>query len=137
MRYARAATARRSPRARLYSAVPRSSQCPSIVMVQLAYFFNSAAFALSVVCPCALTSLLSSSKNSGCSGELRLMSSSEAERMASSFTGSGGTIDGSATGSGGAGGRVVELPPVAEGGGGTGRTFGAVVLLHAPADRVS
>ncbi len=36
----RAVTARRSPNARLYSAVPRSSQCPSIVTVQVGVAFQ-------------------------------------------------------------------------------------------------
>ena len=52
-----------------------------------------------------MISLLSYSKNSGFNGELRLMSSSDADAIASSLTGSGGTMVGSATGSGGAGGR--------------------------------
>jgi hypothetical protein len=48
--------------------------------------------------------------------------------MASSFTGSGGTIDGSATGSGGAG-RLVDAPPAVDGGG-AGRRIGVVFLWH-------
>src|SRR6185295_19349473 len=71
------------------------------------------------------------SKKTGLNGELRLRSSSDADAIASSRTGSGGTIVGSATGSGGAGGRepVVELAP--GGGGGSGRATGAGFLPHA------
>ena len=39
-RYARVASARRSPSARLYSFVPRSSQCPSIRMRALGFSFS-------------------------------------------------------------------------------------------------
>src|SRR5206468_9677003 len=104
-RYARAATERRSPNARLYSAVPRSSQCPSIVTAQVEYFFNVAALSSSARCASDDRSLLSKSKKTGLSGELRFRSSSDADEIASSRTGSGGTTVGSATGSGGAGGR--------------------------------
>src|SRR5438132_10109171 len=128
-RYVRAATARRSPKARLYSAVPRSSQCPSIVTVQLGYFFRTAASASSAAWPAALTSALSSSKNNGLSGELRFRSSSEADAMASSRAGSGGTTVGSATGCGGAGGRVPGAVVVV--GGGCGRAMGGFALWQA------
>src|SRR5947199_2763655 len=128
-RYVRAATARRSPNARLYSAVPRSSQCPSIVTVQLGYFLRTAASASSTAWPAALTSALSSSKNNGLSGELRFRSSSEADAMASSRTGSGGTTVGSATGCGGAGGRVPGSVVVV--GGGCGRAIGGFALWQA------
>src|SRR5688500_13978909 len=50
-------------------------------------------------------------------GELRFRSSSEADEIASSLTGSAGTIVGSATGSGGVGGCVAV---VEDGGGGEG-----------------
>src|SRR5438128_10811756 len=129
-RYVRAATARRSPKARLYSAVPRSSQCPSIVKVQLEYFFRTAASASSTAWPAALTSALSNSKNNGLSGELRFRSSSEADAMASSRAGSGGTTVGSATGCGGAGGRVPGAVDVV-GGGGCGRAIGGFALWQA------
>src|SRR5579862_6864865 len=125
-RYARAATARRSPNARLYSAAPRSSQCPSMVTVQVGYFFKMAAFALSTAWPSALMSLLSRSKKTGFIGELRFRSSSDADEIGSSWTGSGGTTAGSATGSGGAGGRVAGV--VDAGGGGVGRTTGGGFL---------
>src|SRR5712691_7964672 len=135
IRYARAAMARRSPNARLYSGVPRSSQWPSIVTYQLVYFFNAEAFAFRTAWPSALTSLLSSSKNTGLSGELRLRSSSEADAMVSSLTGSGGTTMGSATGSGGAGGRAAEGAAAfaVVGGGGAGRATGAFLPPHAAA----
>src|SRR4051812_25705314 len=127
-RYARAAIARRSPKARLYSAVPRSSQCPSIVTDQLGYFFSSAALASSAFCEAALRSLLSSSKYTGISGEFLFKSSSDADEIASSRTGSGGTTVGSLTGSGGAGGRVGLVDAVTGGGGGIGRATGGAFL---------
>src|SRR5262245_46223060 len=103
-----------------------------MVTAQLGYFFNVAAFSSRVFCASALRSLLSYSKNTGFSGELRLRSSSEAEAIASSRTGSGGTTVGSATGSGGAGGRELPLVDVVPGGGGgIGRATGGVFLPHA------
>src|SRR6266487_2131354 len=122
-RYARAVTARRSPNARLYSAVPRSSQCPSIVTAQFVYLFSSPAFSSSVFCATGLNSSLSYSKKTGLSGEFLFRSSSDADVIASSRTGSGGTTVGSFTGSGGDGGRaaVVEVE-----GGGAGRRTGAL-----------
>src|SRR5262249_53590633 len=119
-RYARAATARRSPNARLYSAVPRSSQCPSIVIAHAPYFFSVAAFVSSAVLPSSVISLLSYSKNTGFSGELRFRSSSELDAMASSRSGSGGTSVGSRTGSGGPGTREAEAGGAEDGGGGGG-----------------
>src|SRR5215467_14595470 len=126
-RYARAADARRSPKARLYSAVPRSSQCPSIVTAQLLYRFSTPALSSRTFLPSGVISLLSSSKNTGFRGEFRFRSSSEADEIASLVTGSGGTGIGSSAGRGGVG--VFEPPPdpVAPGGGGiclvTGGTF--------------
>src|SRR5262245_46124828 len=105
IRYARALTARRSPNARLYSAVPRSSQWPSIVTAQLPYFLSSEAFSFSVCWASVDSSSLSYSKKTGLSGEFLFRSSSDAAAMASSRTGSGGTEVGSATGGGGGGGR--------------------------------
>src|SRR3954471_7678343 len=131
-RYARAAIARRSPNARLYSAVPRSSQCPSIVTAQLVYRFSSEALSSSAFWFAALSSLLSSSKNTGFSGEFLFRSSSDADEIASSRTGSFGTAIGSETGTGGAGGRA-GVEGVAGGGGGIGRATGGVFLPHAAA----
>src|SRR4051812_31588527 len=130
-RYARAAVARRSPNARLYSAVPVSSQCPSIVTAQLVYRFSSAALSSRAFWPSRLRSLLSSSKKTGFSGELRFKSSSEADEIASFGTGSGGTTVGSGTGSGGVGGRFGVAVPVVGGGGIAGRTTGGVFFPHA------
>src|SRR5262245_59425742 len=134
-RYARAAPARRSPNARLYSAVPRSSQWPSTVTIQLEYFFMSAAASSSVLCPSRLKSALSSSKNTGFNGELRLRSSSDAAEILPVGTGTAGTLRGGATGSGGAGGRLGSPPPPAAvgGGGGIGRATGGVFLPQATA----
>src|SRR5438093_7123665 len=126
-RYARAVTARRSPNARLYSAVPRSSQCPSMVTAQVGYFFSTAAFSSSVFCAAPESWLLSNSNITGFSSELRLRSSSDADAIVSSRTGSDGTMVGSLTGSGGDGGR-----PVGEdGGGGIGRATGPGFLWQA------
>src|SRR5881296_2571252 len=129
IRYARALTARRSPRARLYSAVPRSSQWPSIVTVQVPYFLSRVAFSFSVCCASGDSSSLSNSKNTGLSGEFLFRSSSEAVAIASSRTGSGGTIVGSEIGGGGDGGRGAGVVvPVAVG---AGRTTGGGFLWHA------
>ena len=56
-RYDWAVTARRSPSARLYSAVPRSSVCPSIVTVQLAYLRSNSAVSSSVARASGVSSL--------------------------------------------------------------------------------
>src|SRR5512137_390139 len=56
------AFARRSPRARLYSLVPRSSQCPSI-RTRLSFDFSQAALVSSVLASFGRTSYLSKSKN--------------------------------------------------------------------------
>src|SRR5580704_6350021 len=108
-------------------------------MVQLGYFFRTAALASRTPGASPAISLLSYSKNTGLSGELRLMSSSEADAMRSSRSGSGGTMVGSATGSGGAGGR----PPVdgdeggAAPGGGIARATGGFLPPHAEATTVN
>src|SRR5262245_36057261 len=99
-------------------------------MAQVEYFFSSAALASRTERPSSVISLLSYSKNSGFSGEVRLMSSSYPDSMLSSLTGSGGTIVGSATGSGGDGGR--DADPVVPGGG-AGRGTGAFFPPHAMA----
>src|SRR5262245_1696037 len=70
----------------------------------------------------------SSSKITGFNGELRFKSSSDADEIRSSRTGSGGTMVGSLTGSGGAGGRV--LAAVFGGGGGAALTTGGCFLPH-------
>src|SRR5262245_10857905 len=115
-RYSRAASARRSPNARLYSAVPRSSQCPSMVMIQAPYFLSTSALELRTDWPSDVTSELSYAKNTGRNGESRFRSSSDFDPIASSATGSAGTTVGSATGSGGAGGRGAAEPVEAGGG---------------------
>ena len=43
-RYAFTASARRVPRARLYSALPRESQCPSTLICVLVHRFSQSAF---------------------------------------------------------------------------------------------
>ena len=125
-RYARAASARRSPSARLYSAVPRSSQCPSMVIVQVAYRLSTTAFSSSTDRAGGPISSLSSSKNTGL-GRVAVQVVERRRRNASSRTGSGGTMVGSFTGSGGAGTRVPEAG-VTGGGGGICRATGGCFL---------
>src|SRR3954464_8417715 len=101
-----------------------------MVTVQPGYCFSTPALSLSARCASDVRSLLSYSKNAGLSGEFLFKSSSDAAEIASSRTGSGGTIVGSATGSGGAGGW---FGAVLGGGGGIGRVTGAVFLPQAAA----
>src|SRR5262249_38367490 len=84
------------------------SQCPSIVTAQLAYFFSMAALSFSACCPADVSSSLSYSKKTGLSGEFLFRSSSDADPMLSSRTGSGGTFAGNRSGSGGRGGGGAE-----------------------------
>ena len=74
-------------------------------------------------------------KNTGFSGEFRLMSSIEPAAIESSATGSGGTGVGSGAGAGGSGGGVTVVEP--DGGGGMGRATGGVFFPHAPAAMVT
>src|SRR5439155_23880121 len=93
--------------------------------------FNVAALSSSARCASDDRSLLSKSKKTGLSGELRFRSSSDADEIASSRTGSGGTTVGSATGSGGAGGREAGVVVLGGAGGGIGRAIGVCFLAHA------
>src|SRR5262245_18668160 len=102
-----------------------------MLTAQLLYRLRSAAVSSSVRCPSRVRSLLSSSKKTGFSGELRFKSSSDADAIASLGTGSGGTIVGSRTGVGGAGGRFAVVGSVVVGGGGVGRATGGAFLPHA------
>src|SRR6187455_2754105 len=95
-----------------------------MVTVQAGYCFSTPAFSLSARCASDVSSLLSYSKNAGLRGEFLFRSSSDADEIRSSRTGSGGTIVGSATGSGGAGGRDAEPDPAGVGGGGSGLATG-------------
>ncbi len=95
--------------------------------------FSTAAFSSSTAWASGDTSLLSSSKKTGFSGELRFRSSSDAEAMPSSRTGSGGTTVGSATGTGGAGGREPAVVVPAGGVGRVGRATGGCLLPQAAA----
>src|SRR5262249_61673899 len=70
-------------------------------------------------------------KNPGFDGEVWLGASREAEEIASSRPGSGGTMVGSFTGSGGAGGRAGVAGAAVEVGGGAGRATGGVFFPHA------
>src|SRR4051812_19033440 len=67
--------ARRSPRPRLYSAEPRSSQWPSTTMAALGksarMLFRAAALRVRTSLALPLTSLLSYSKNASCTSVLR------------------------------------------------------------------
>src|SRR5687767_14361325 len=126
IRYARADTARRSPSAKLYSAVPRSSQCPSIVITHDGYFLSTAALACRVARLGSLISALSNSKKTGCSGESRFKSSSERADTSSVGNGCGGI--GSRTGAGRSGGVVDAVG--GGGAGGVGRATGGWLLRH-------
>src|SRR5262245_50775840 len=81
--------------------------------------------------PSADRSLLSRSKKTGLSGELRFRSSSEADETDSSRTGSGGTIAASRTASGGAVGRAPVSFPADGGGGAVGLAIGGFFLQSA------
>ena len=105
--YSWAANARRSPSPRLYSGVPRSSQCPSMVTTQVGYRMSRSAFASAVLRPRSSSSELSSPKNTASSGDSRFNSSSVRLANSSSGVSTGGTTGGGA------------------GGGGTGRGAGA------------
>src|SRR5204862_3173899 len=67
------------------------------------------------------------------SGELLFRSSSDAAEIASSLTGSGGTMIGSTTGSGGAGGRDGAAVFAGGTGGGIGRAIGGFLAPQATA----
>src|SRR3954453_21671893 len=95
-----------------------------MVTVQAGYCFSTPALSLSARCASDVSSLLSYSKNAGLSGEVLFRSSSDADEIRSSRTGSGGTMVGSAPGSGGAGGREAVLDEEGGGGGGTGLATG-------------
>src|SRR5688572_28810766 len=126
------AMARRSPRARLYSGVPRSSQCPSMVTTQLEYFFSTSAFSAAVARPASSSSALSTPKNTGFSGELRLRSSSVRLEIPSSASGCCGTGSASSTRcGGGAGGGVVIDGGAPTDGGGAGARIGGWRRLQA------
>src|SRR3954464_12116181 len=120
-RYVLAASALFSPSARLYSAVPRSSQCPSIVITHDGYFFRRAALVLKACCAVPSTSKLSRGKNTGWNGEfLLMMSRSPLTSGSSVIRGSGGIGVVSGTGVGGAGGGAGVGGPDGGGGGGGG-----------------
>src|SRR5687768_16750551 len=134
-RYWRTDSARRSPSARLYSAVPRSSQCPSIETIQVENCFSVSAFLVSAAWASLLISALSNAKNTGWRMPFLLISSSE-PMSALEMPGSGGTLTGgaSAIGSGGVGGRV---SVAVSGGGAVGRATGGFLPPQAEAATVS
>src|SRR5215204_5003329 len=130
-RYVFAAFARLSPRARLYSAVPRSSAWPSTVIIQVAYFFSTSAFALTIIRPWSSSSWLSTGKNAGLSSPERFKSSSADEATASSggrTTGASSTLTGGGVVGGGGKGfgsaRTVSTGLVVVAGSGVVVTFG-------------
>src|SRR5262245_8358471 len=140
-RYVFTVTARRSPSAKLYSAVPRSSQCPSIVITHEGYLRNVAALLCTTAWASLSSSALSRPKKAGLNGEFRFRSSSERPPIESSPIGSGGTgrfsspacVAGARAG-GGAG--VVTAGGVLTGGG-AGRATGDCFLAHAATTRVN
>src|SRR5258705_3870272 len=131
-RYVLTATARSSPSARLYSAVPRSSQCPSTVTTHVGYFFMMSALADTIARPASSRSELSSPKNAGLNGESRFRSSSERLPIASSLI-AGTGIDSSTRSAGrggGAGGPGVDV--AAAGGGAVDATGAGFFFAQAP-----
>src|SRR5262245_10453003 len=101
-----------------------------MVIVHVACCLRTAALPSRTCWPSADRSLLSRSKKTGLSGELRFKSSSDADETASSRTGSGGTIAASRTASGGAVGLAGAV--LADGGGGTvGLAIGGFFLQSA------
>src|SRR5678816_770035 len=118
------ALARRSPRARLYSLVPRSSQCPSISTRLLALDLSHDALASSVLASSARMSYLSKSKYTS----LRFA-------LSANSRGRGGVAGAAVAGAAVAGaGEVAEglvLPPVL-GAAGVGCTPGEAGAIAAP-----
>src|SRR5437773_7940548 len=122
-RYVLTATARSSPSARLYSAVPRSSQCPSIVTTHVGYFFMMSALPETITRPASSSSELSSPKKAGLNGESLFRTSSERLPIVSSLIAGTGTDY--STRCAGAAGAVGDGAGVDTAGGGAGRGAGA------------
>src|SRR5262245_30687633 len=128
VRYSFTALARREPRARLYSALPRESQCPSTLICVLVHFFIQSAFfcsrgfASSRISDLSRSKYTSSSSRVSSSVVLRAkISSSVSARVGGGGTGAGG---------GGGGGGVTGA---AGGGGGGGAGAGGGTFLWQPA----
>src|SRR5258705_2059426 len=133
-RYVLTATARSSPSARLYSAVPRSSQCPSTVTTHVGYFFMMSALPDTIARPASSSSELSSPKNAGLNGESRFRSSSERLPMVSSLIAGTGTDSSTRCGVGAGDADDGDGAGVETAGGGDGCVTGAgFFLAHAPA----
>src|SRR5881394_3112032 len=104
-----------------------------MVMTQVGYFFRMPALVLSVACPVASTSKLSSGKSTAWSGEFLLIVSRSPPSGSLVMVGSGGMRVVSGTGSGGAGGRFgAGGVAVVVGGGGSGFATGGFFLPQAP-----
>src|SRR6266850_6660962 len=105
-----AALARRSPRARLYSLVPRSSQCPSISVSWPGLAFSQATLASSVLASAGRIADESKAKYTGLRASLILYSSAGAGAggagagVAASGAGAGAAGTGVGAGAGAAGG---------------------------------
>src|SRR6266849_6515992 len=95
-----AALARRSPRARLYSLVPRSSQCPSISASWSGWALSHAALASSVLASPERIADESKAKYTGLRASLSLYSSAGA---GAGGAGAGAAASGAGAGAGGAG----------------------------------
>src|SRR6188508_2033732 len=104
-RYVLAERARRSPKAKLYSAVPRSSLCPSIVTAHVEYFLSTSALAIRTFCPSSSMASLSYLKKTGARIPFLLTVSISSPASGSEETTgvSGGSTGGGSGGVGGAG----------------------------------
>src|SRR6516162_1333627 len=117
-KYSLTALARRAPSARLYSALPRESQCPSIVEAVLPHFLSQSASRCSGGLASSRSSALSRSKYTSWSGRSAFNCSSDfCAKICSSVSALGrGAGAGAGGGDGGGGGAGV----TAGGGGGAG-----------------
>src|SRR5687768_425929 len=102
-----------------------------MVTIQFGYFFSTSAFSTAVARPTSSSSALSTAKNTGFSGELRLRSSSVRFEMPSSASGCGGTGNASSIRVGGAAGGAVVTAGGAAMGGGAGASTGVGRRLQA------
>src|SRR5438552_8692275 len=131
VRYSRTALARRSPSARLYSAVPRSSQCPSMVMRVDDHRLSQSAFFWRTFRPSSRSSDRSRSKKTSPSGISLFRSSSDFRAKTSSSVSAFAAGGGAGGGGGGCGGGGGVGGAVATGGGaGGGGAGGGTVLAQ-------
>src|SRR6266487_6780529 len=126
VRYSFTAFARRDPRARLYSALPRESQCPSTLTCVLVHFFIQSASFWSRPFASSRISDLSRSKRTSSSGRSSLSCATDLRaKISSSVRGRGA---GAGAGGGGAGGGGGVTGAVGVGGGGGAGAAGGTFL---------